>query len=682
MPHSASSGSPRTKPTTRSSIRQSLGKAFADVINKDGKDSDKASKKSKDTRRLSAINLKSAAPRNSMGEVKPPPQPVKRTGTPDSNTLTRKRLSATIQRYSSDQQPLKVNDTVPCNVPASRASTLRPSTRLNTVSTLPKYRPKSVASDVVKRAQSPTLTTTRRRLRTSEDEKEDKQGLKDPDAVQSPLEKAARSISPLPHRATHKKSDVASPTPPSTPSRRKSGTPSSNKGSPSRPTKVVKTAASSTVTQTHVARPSSSSSSSCSVTPHTPKPGAVRNSTRPAEYRRASPRLSARSSPQSSLESPSAHQQRRVYDLTNDSPLIGNMSHISEATSEEEDVALLLAPVADPTAPTPAMPRLLKVRNDNGPPPKTPTRAGNMLPSRAQMSYLSPLPPPTESLSSLRPLGQKPSGGDRIPRGSILSWEQLASEASKTLGEDEVHSMLADIPAPFGPGPLTPSISFGGIDIPESPCLSALNSPGGYGSISQVLLPDVTPSPAIHNGVHRYDMSGELTTVDGAIVTLLRLQLVAAENTAKERLTMLQMMEQEIHSLKEEYTHRSSELAMQVVQMNEQLVEKEESEERMFVERAAYMSSLEEQLRETQVLREQAIEEAIKYAKEQEQASREAAIKSRHVATEMTCAARVAHNVWDSVRDLSEVELETVRGDRELLSVLLAELDRMALVVQ
>ncbi|KAJ7456556.1 hypothetical protein FB451DRAFT_608002 [Mycena latifolia] len=120
MPAEASS-SAQSKPTTRSSIRHSLnlaGKALADVINKDGRDSDKAAKKgAKDTgsRRLSAANVKPAAPRASMGDSNRPPSIAsRRTMTPDSKTVTRRRVSAAAGKLSLDEpQPPKPTEATP-----------------------------------------------------------------------------------------------------------------------------------------------------------------------------------------------------------------------------------------------------------------------------------------------------------------------------------------------------------------------------------------------------------------------------------------------------------------------------------------------------------------------------------------------------------------------------------------
>ena len=216
------------------------------------------------------------------------------------------------------------------------------------------------------------------------------------------------------------------------------------------------------------------------------------------------------------------------------------MSHISEGDSEDgeaDDVELLLAPIAALGAPTPAMPRVTKSRTHTA--PQTPTRLG--LPSRLNLSYLSPPRPDSEGKSlSVRPTGRTP-GSDRAARGSILSWEQLASEASKTLGDDELERMLSDIPAPFRSGAVSPSLS-SPTDGPASPSLSAIDSPRGNSSIAQVILnlPDITPSPAVHYGLQqsRFSLSPD-TSGDSGTATMLRLQLAAADDKAKQNLSQV-----------------------------------------------------------------------------------------------------------------------------------------------
>ncbi|KAF5377619.1 hypothetical protein D9615_005106 [Tricholomella constricta] len=671
--HSAASGSPRNKPSTRSSLRHSLGlagKAFADVINKDnGRDPDKSARKAKETssRRLSGIALKPAAPRASMGDTKP--QVTKRVTTPDSKTVTRRRVPAGPGRVVTDEQSSKVVD------PTGKISTLRPRTA---GSALPKYRPRSA---LLEPAQSPSPTFgTRRRFSSSEDEKEDRQKK---DAVVSLSEKGLRPISPLPQRAALKAnlSSTVNATPPTTPVKAKF-TLSNAKSSPTRPTKLAKMAGSVSVVASSIPRPPSSTSSTSSPTCRSPKTPNFKNI---AASRRAAQEKGSRASPSphpSLNESPLARHSRSASTCGTPTPspaAVGNMSHISEGNSEDcevEDVELLLAPVASLAAPTPAMPRTQTTRNRTRLPPQTPTRV-NFLPTRANMSYLSPLPPDAESSSSsLRPPQQR---GEKQARGSILSWEQLASDASRTLGEDEIETMLSDFPAPFRPGAVSPTPSNGQLDIPESPCLSTLSSPGGYGSISQVLLPDVTPSPAVnHYQSIRYDISSEIPAVDAAIVTLLRLQLAAAENMAKERLMQMQSMEEEIHNLKEARSREAQELTKQVVYMEEQMRGSLEIRERAEEERAVYTLALEQQLQRAQAQRDQAVEEAIVRGQQIAQATHDTALKVQRNSAEVACSARVAASEWASVRQLAEMELEVVREEKDVLLLLLAELDQLS----
>lgn len=334
---------------------------------------------------------------------------------------------------------------------------------------------------------------------------------------------------------------------------------------------------------------------------------------------------------------------------------------------EAEDVEFMLSSVVSPTAPTPALPRLRPKGDGGGHEPQTPSRS--FLPSRSNLSYVSPAPPSsTDSSPFLRPKARQP-GNDR---GSILSWEQLAQH-SRTLEDEDVEHMLSEIPAPFRAGAISPSLSV--IDIPESPSLSALPSPTGYGSISQVLLPDVTPSPAVHNSTHLFDnLKPETpTSTDGATVTLLRLQLAAAESRAQERLAQMQSLEQQLHAAKEARLRDAEDLAKQISQLEEQvhgnlLVDNQRVEQ---------ISVLEEMLRDAQTAQDKSVKDAARRAEEAMSAARAAALQVRQVEVKATLAlaAREAHAAWGTVRDTAESELDFVRANREMLSVLLAGLD-------
>ncbi|KAJ7693639.1 hypothetical protein B0H17DRAFT_491309 [Mycena rosella] len=684
MPAEASSSTP-SKPTTRSSIRHSLGlagKALVDVINKDGRDSDKAAKKgAKDTssRRLSAVSAKPAAPRTSIGDSNRPPSIAsRRTMTPDSKTVTRRRVSAAAARYSLDEQPTKPAEATPQGAVITRSATLRPRPG---VSALPKYRPKSVAGESTTKPPSPTRAGVRRRLSISDDEKEEEAAPQN--RRESAAEMSLRPISPLPQRAAFKvnlTSVINAASPPVIPAKAKPAPAASSKSkaSPARPTKTVKMAASSNPT---VPRPSPSPSSSGSFTPRTPKSpnGKAATAPRRGDKPQSNQANPLRDSPQRGRnESPlSRHSRKGSSHLSAPSEAneVGNMSHISEGNSEDsetEHVELLLAPVAAPGAPTPAMPRIDSTRHRLRAAPRTPVRS--QLPSRANLSYLSPLPPDSDSPPSLRP---KLAGtGSSAGRGSILSWEQLATEASRTLGEDEIASMLSEMPAPFRAGAISPHNH---LEIPESPCLSTFNSPGEYGSsISQVLLPDVTPSPAVHANTSRYSTKdADVPVVDAAIVTLLRLQLVSAESIAKERLFQLQAMEEEIHNLKQARMRDAEELEKQVGHLEDELRGSFEIRERTEEDRTAHIASLEEQLKRADAFHDQSMGEIAAQTRESAQAKAESALRSQHAKTSALWSARVAGTHWAFVRDFAESELDAIKGDREVLSALLADLDEV-----
>ncbi|KAJ7823567.1 hypothetical protein B0H14DRAFT_2826021 [Mycena olivaceomarginata] len=608
MPAAASSSTP-SKPTTRSSIRHSLGlagKALAEVINKD---SDKAAKKgAKDTasRRLSAVNAKPAAPRASIGDgYRPSSIASRRTDTPDSKTITRRRMSVNAAKQLTDE-PTKPTEATPVTKPSeaaatkpieavpqgavvSRSASLRPRPG---ASNLPKYRPKSVAGESLKPPSPGPVTRAgvRRRHSISDEEKEESA------PHESAAEKSLRPISPLPQRAAFKVNltsviNAASPPAP-TKARPAPSSSSKAKASPARPTKTVKMAASSNPT---VPRPDSSASSSSSL-PRTPKSAGGKAVT----VARRSDRSQATPSPKRGHpESPLARHSRKGSQLAPPTPQdVGNMSHISEGNSEDsetEHVELLLAPVAALGAPTPAMPRMVSRQRLRGGAPQTPSRS--QLPSRCQ---------------------------------SLIS-----------------HAFLK-CPHPSAHGAISP---IGHLEVPESPCLSAMNSPGEYGSISQVLLPEVTPSPAVHDS-SRYSTNSEAPV------------LVSAESIAKDRLLLMQSMEEEIHNLKQARLHDAEELEKQVGQLENELRGDLEMRDRTEEDRVVHIASLEEKLRRAEAYHEQAIGD-------------DAELRLQTAKTSALWSARVAGTQWAFVRDFAESELDAIQGDREVLSALLADLDEV-----
>ncbi|KAF7310554.1 hypothetical protein HMN09_00598200 [Mycena chlorophos] len=627
MPSEGGSSTP-TKASSKSSIRHSLGlasKALAAI----SKDKDGA-KKTKDTasRRLSAVDAKPMAPRASLGDVNRPPSIASSrrsmTGTPDSKTV-RRRVSAV--KEDQPEGAGKGTEGV------TRSASLRPRTG---PSALPKYRPRSVVGE---KPPSPVRAGVRRRLAGSDDD-QDEDAAK---VVETAAEKAKRPISPLPQRAALKVATSSTINAPSPPVKLKPKA----KDTPPRPTKTVKTASS------HAPRPSSSASSSSSFTPRTPK-----STTKPAAKPHGSPL-------RGNTDSPLARHSKLTSTHLGTPTEAANMSHISEGNSEDEEEVGGLLLAAPPGAPTPAMPRTVSSRRPRKAPPQTPTRT--QLPGRANLSYLSPMPPTSEKgSSSLRP--QPVGDGATVGRGSILSWEQLASESSRTLGEDEITSMLSEMAAPFRSGAVSPA--------PESPVLSAMNSPGEFGSISQVLLPDVTPSPAVHANTSRLT-DKDVPPVDAAVVTLLRLQLASAESIAKERLHQMQAMEEEIHQLKQARMRDAEELRQQVGDLEHELRGSLELRQRNDEDRSAHIAALQDQLRAADQSHVQQVDVAIQETRANAQAEAIAVVKREKAKMSAVWSARVAGTQWAFVRDFAEDEREGIKGDLQVLSALLSNLDAM-----
>lgn len=697
-----------SKPTTRNSIRQSLnlssmGKALADVMNKsEGRGAAAAEKvkKTKDigsttsSRRTSAAGLThsstmSASGRTFIGEAKS--SVARRENTADTRTVTRTTRRTSLALKSStasvDEHGVNCGETTthPQLARVTRSSSLRP--RSSQATALPKYRPKSTVVDA-KKSATPLRIGTRRRLSSSDDDDDDdvKELRSDASlALRSPEEKSTRPISPLPQRASALKVSLTAAIriTPSTPEKKGKITSPKATCSPIKttapPVKSAKTSPTASVRQPGIPRPPSSSSSRTSpTTPRTPKgPSSLRNALgfgRSGDSKGKNKGLSSLSgsAPVSPVqESPLAKHSRKDSVVrtptahTNTTPL---HTDSNEDSFDVDDVEMLLAPTASLAAPTPAIPRLQPSRFRRRDGPATPTRSG--LPSRNHLSYISPLPPTAEESPSLRPGYEK---------GSLMSWDQLAKESSRTLTEEEAESMITGVDLPFksstGSPPLSPEILPMHLDVPESPCLSAMPSPGGYASIAHVLLPDVTPSPAVHSE-DRYDDAPEIPAVDAAIVTLFRLQLASAENTAKERLQHLQALEEELHRSKEARLRETDELERQVSFLEQQLHSNVETREKANDERAAYCASLEDQLRHAEAFRDQAIETAVAEAEKRIRASWAGELRAEQRKWKLTSTAHGAAMEWKSVHSAAENELDAIKADREMLTVLLAGLDQ------
>ncbi|KAI0344139.1 hypothetical protein BDW22DRAFT_1483250 [Trametopsis cervina] len=713
-------GLPRSRPNTRSSIRHSLtlanvGKALADVMHKETKEGaaekekEKVGRKTRESsRRSSAIPAAAATDKPAVAAKK------EKTVSPEVKTITRssRRLSALPKStglVSSDEQS---SSSPVGNSPKrvlTRSSSLRP--RTSAGSALPKYRPKSalIEAGTVKTPPSPPARAgIRRRLSSSDDEKEVTKQLLHLDIPQSG-KKDSRAISPLPHRGALKvnltaainvrpatperKSKPSTPTPNATPSRRQPS-PTRLPTSRSNSAKPAKASAPASSTGTLSARPpSSASSSSSSRTPHSPSTptmvqriaersgGSARLKISQSPLRSAIPphpdsplaQVSSRRRAQNPSPTPSPSPSRLMPPgpsrslISTPGPIILSADSSMDSSMDADDVENMLSSIASPGAPTPALPRFRTIRPLPDENPHTPPRNPFFLPTRSNMSYLSPAPLNSDGSPFLRPRPHQ-AGNER---GSILSWEQLAQH-SKSMGQEDVEYMLADIDAPFRSATASPAPSTLS-DIPESPSLSALPSPTGYGSISQVLLPDVTPSPAIFNATLRFDqMAAESPIGESGSVTMLRLQLAAAESSANEQHLRIEALEAQLAMAKDARLRDTDDLARQVTALEEQV----QGSLRPVEQLQQYAASLEEQLAHTNAMRERAVGEALKQAQVDAVRAQQDLLKTQRIrwnAGTLACSAGVA---WNTVKITAESELDYVRSSRETLSVLLAGLDR------
>lgn len=660
--------------TTRYSLNV-LGKALADVMNKDTKDSsrERASKKPKDSSHsirkvgtVSAATTNGVSHRSSIGER---PLSQEDTFSPgETITRTSRRRSALLKDTTS---PATLGASAKAGTPLSpavptRRSTLRPRTLAN-ASALPKYRPRSALVESSKLPPSPPRLGTRKRVSSSDEEKDASEGASEkPASEASVLQKAARPISPLPPRALQ--TDLPANHSPSTPTKLPTHVRSSsvrNTVTPP-PNKVERNSKLGTPTRSAIPRPPSSTSSSSSLsTPRTPTRHNARSNDSPTK-KEASLRKPVHRQPESPLGK--FVKQDRI-------PTISKAEHYDRSLSESgsssaftegdsaDDIEYMLGSVVSPTAPTPSLPRL-RIRHEHDDTPQTPSRLSN-LPTRSNLSYLSPLPPPAGASPSHRLM----RGGN--DRGSLLSWDQLVAVGDRTLGEGEVESMIADIAAPFSPASSTADLES---NVPESPSLSALPSPAGYGSISRVLLPDVTPSPAPAKHIQSQFVPehSRPAAADASLVVMLRLQLASMENIAKERLGRINALEEQLGAAKEARMREAADLAAQVSALEEQMHASLEYRERVSEERA----TLEEQLRGAAVTRESAVQEAVKRTTEDMARTRLRAEAAARRRCEITAAAHDAATSWMSVRDVAEGELDFVRSQRETLSFLLAGMEQ------
>jgi hypothetical protein len=178
-------------------------------------------------------------------------------------------------------------------------------------------------------------------------------------------------------------------------------------------------------------------------------------------------------------------------------------------------------------------------------------------------------------------------------------------------------------------------------------------------------LPDATPSPALLEQQRYQSAPVELPAVDAATVALLRLQLAAADHVSKERLALVQSMEEELHLLKGTRAREGEELSRQVSVLEEQLHNDLATRERKDEEHAAYITALEAQLRQERSEREQNVADALAKAQEVARESQKTTIEAQRRTWEAVYLAHNAGAMWDSALSLAQDELELVQANKE-----------------
>ena len=340
---------------------------------------------------------------------------------------------------------------------------------------------------------------------------------------------------------------------------------------------------------------------------------------------------------------------------------------IEDDSHDSIDVEFMLGTAMSPSAPTPAVPRIRVPRKQpQREEPTTPTRSNN-LPTRANLSYLSPLP--SGSPPSLRPKPKKP-GNDR---GSLLSWEQLAAANNSADYDVDISNMLSEIPAPFVAGAISPAPSTI-MELPDSPGLSTVSlSPVGYNSISRILLPDVTPSPApLRLEMERSASSG---VSEAATNTMLRLQLAQQEHMSKERLDRIQSLEKQLHYEREAHEKSARGLAQQVTEVDAGLRAHIEATERKIAERDAQIITLQGQLKQLNSSKKNELGQAVEQARVHAATTYSNNLQTIHMKWEAAAAGQQAAGSWSTVASLFGGHLELIKANRETLTTLLSGLD-------
>ncbi|EJD04391.1 uncharacterized protein FOMMEDRAFT_167586 [Fomitiporia mediterranea MF3/22] len=771
------------KRTTRSSIRHSLnlasvGKALADVMNKekDGKDTDRkkdstrrqstSSLSSKETaaRRTSTINVSKSG--NTLESV-PEGQAkgVNSSGsTPDQKTVTAtRRISSSLQRAgrsSVDETGVKVTSaTIPsqsATVNNRTTTTLRPrkpaASATNVAgaagnSALPKYRPKSV---IVEGSPKETLSAirvgTRRKHSVSEEDKDkddkDSTSLETSslNGASTEMDKAARPISPIPRRASKSSGSRSASIDCGRRSLSRDARSSLDRtpttSTPPRPKKTQRPSSSPVLKKSGLPsglpRPSPrGDTSSASGSPHTPSsakklvsrylPGSSssgRDSPSPLRTS-ATANTHARRSTITSIKKDSITSSSDSNQNTPTAPVQLSSSTQKEVGNDSiDDIEMMLPAVTSPSAPTPSIPRIGSVYQA----PEPPDLARH--PSSILDLSLSLSTPQSERLSLPPSRRTTPNRRPAADRNSTVAWQALA-DLSLEINADQLQGgLITELDLPSTPlGLISPSPSMMRLDSEDGHerCPTPLNlgSPSKYASISQLLLSNGSagyPSAAPHllppnNNKTRNNLNRKKSTesdaaaTESAVITLLKLQLASMENLAKERLTQISKLEEQMHVLKESRKRDERELLTHVNELEERLHETlvAQHEQQRSRSRAASVCSmrstntsssarggdvedssssheacqslLESRIRELEDTHAHSLTEALSSLAQRERAERTRLLTHLDTKQRLTLTARDAQQTWRGVHEIAECELEAISANRETLDVLRAGLD-------
>jgi len=154
---------------------------------------------------------------------------------------------------------------------------------------------------------------------------------------------------------------------------------------------------------------------------------------------------------------------------------------------------------------------------------------------------------------------------------------------------------------------------------------------------------------------------------------MLRLQLAAADDKAKQNLSQMLGLEEEVHNLKQAHMHQMKEMQKQIASL--------EMQSRAADDRASQATSLVEQLHKAQASHKQAIEEAVLRTQESLTSSYNRVLKAERSRYETNCSSQLAVWGWNTVHETCEMELNVVRDDRAFLALFLTQLDEMTQVI-